>query len=652
MCGFAGTLGSPRPHDVARDEVRRMARTLAHRGPDDEGDWVDPRGQLAFGFRRLAIIDLTAEGHQPMSSADGRYTVVFNGEIYNFLQLRKELIALGCRFRGRSDTEVLLAAISSWGVEQTLPRLSGMFAIALWDGRERALHLVRDRLGKKPLYYGWQGGTLLFGSELKALRAHPNFNAAVDRDALASYMRFCYVPAPRSIYSGIRKLPPACWLTVSADQREFSPTPSLYWDAVEVARVGQRDPLRLSDEDAANELERLLSDAVRLRSIADVPLGAFLSGGIDSSTIVALMQAQGSRTRTFTIGFTEGEYDESKYGAAVAKHLDCDHTELLVTPDEARAVIPRLPALYDEPFADSSQIPTFLVSQLARRAVTVALSGDGGDELFAGYYRYIAGTKLAASLDVVPKPLLHGASTLLSRISPASWDRVGRWLDRVLSRQRRGLVTGNRVHKLASVLETAGLDAMYARLISTWPDPAQLLVQGGEPRGALPELGDLSFLSNPAQKMMLIDLVSYLPDDILTKVDRASMGASLEVRAPFLDQNVVDFAWRLPLAQKIRGGVGKWLVRRILERHVPGSLFARPKQGFAIPIDAWLRGPLRGWAEDLLSQERLGREGFFEPGPIREAWKQHLSGVSNRQAQLWTVLMFQSWLEAQRIGAA
>ncbi len=648
MCGFAGVMGTPRPRDVAREEVRRMARTLQHRGPDDEGDWTDPRGDLAFGFRRLAILDLTAEGHQPMTSAGGRYTLVFNGEIYNFQLLRAELESLGCAFRGHSDTEVLLAAFDTWGVGPTLPRLDGMFAIAVWDGRERELHLVRDRLGKKPLYYGWKGGQLLFGSELKALRAHPAFDGQVDRDALASYLRFCYVPSPRSIYTGISKLPPASWLTVRPG-RPGETRPQPFWNAVEMARAGVRDPLVLSDEEAADHLERILGDAVRMRMVADVPVGAFLSGGIDSSIVVAVMKALGCRARTFTIGFTEGEYDESNFASAVARHLGCEHTELLVTPEEARSVIPRLPTLYDEPFADSSQVPTFLVSQLARRAVTVALSGDGGDELFGGYHRYLAGAKLASTLEAVPRVLRRGSARLLSKVPPASWDRAGRLLDRVLSSKRRGLLTGNRVHKLASVLETAGLDALYASLVSTWSDPTQLLLQGQEPAHVLPELGDLSFLS-PTQKMMLIDLVSYLPDDILAKVDRASMGASLEVRAPFLAQTIVDFAWRLPVSQKIRAGQGKWLVRKVLDRHVPRKLVDRPKQGFAVPIDAWLRGPLRDWAETLLSEDRLRREGFFEPGRIREAWEQHLSGAANRQTQLWTVLMFQAWMEAQQGG--
>jgi asparagine synthase (glutamine-hydrolysing) len=625
-----------------------MASTLVHRGPDDEGSWADPRGEVAFGFRRLSILDLTPEGHQPMTSEDGRYTVAFNGEIYDFAALRAELGAHGHRFRGRSDTEVLLAAVVQWGLAAALPRLWGMFAFALWDASERALHLVRDRLGKKPLYFGWQGRTLLFGSELKALRAHPDFSAPVDRDALASYLRFCYVPAPRSIHAGIHKLPAAGWATLRSDRPGEIPVPRRYWDAASIARAGEEEPTRLPDAHAARALEELLADAVRLRCVADVPLGAFLSGGIDSSTVVALMQAQSSRkVRTFTIGFGLAEYDESADARAVARHLGTDHTELQVTPDEARAVIPALPALYDEPFADASQIPTFLVSRLARGQVTVALSGDGGDELFGGYHRYVTGTRLWSLVGKIPRPLRRGAVLGIQAVPPGAWDRVGALADRALPRSRRGLITGNRVHKLATVVGVSDLEAMYLRLVSTWPEPASLLLRGGEPEGPLPWARGAPALAAPAHRMMLLDLLGYLPDDILVKVDRASMGVSLEARAPLLDHRVAEFAWRLPLSQKIRGREGKWLLRRVLERHVPRALFERTKRGFGIPIDAWLRGPLRGWAQDLLSEERLRREGFFEPAPVQHALRQHLEGTHNRQFQLWAVLMFQAWRDAQ-----
>ena len=627
-----------------------MAATLAHRGPDDAGCWSNPEGTVGLGSRRLAIIDLSPEGHQPMSSADGRYTVAYNGEIYNFGAIREELIAAGCAFRGHSDTEVMLAALSSWGIEAAIPRFWGMFAFAVWDAKERMLHLVRDRLGKKPLYYGWQDGTLLFGSELKALRAHPSFGAAVDRDALAAYLRFCYVPAPRSIHVGIMKLPPATWITFRPDRPGELPEPQRYWDPVAIAGAGQRDRSTLDDEDATSELEMLLSDAVRLRMISDVPLGAFLSGGIDSSAVVALMQTQSSRrVQTFTIGYDSSEYDESAQAAGVAAHLGTDHTALRVTPQEMRAVIPRLPDLYDEPFADASQIPTYLVSELARRTVTVALSGDGGDEVFGGYNRYVTGMRTWKRLSRIPRPARHRAARLMEGISPRVWDRAGAIADRVLPASNRGLVTGNRMHKLASVLGLDSVDALYTRLVSTWPLPARLVLGGAEP--PLPWTALRSAVVDPAERMMLFDLMGYLPDDILTKVDRASMGASLEARAPLLDHRVVEFAWRLPLEQRIRRGESKWILRRILDRHVPRALVDRPKAGFGVPIDAWLRGPLRPWAMDLLSEARLAREGYFDPKPIVAALRDHLDGRRNLHHQLWVILMFEAWLDRQERAA-
>jgi asparagine synthase (glutamine-hydrolysing) len=624
-----------------------MAATLVHRGPDDFGCWADPKGEAAFGFQRLSIVDLSREGHQPMTSADGRYTIVFNGEIYNFAALRQDLEAAGYPFRGRSDTEVLLASIARWGIENAVPRLCGMFAFGVWDGHQRLLHLVRDRLGKKPLYYGWQGRSFVFGSELKALRAHPDFRAPIDRDALTSYLRFCYVPAPRSIFQDIHKLPPASWVTVHPERAEAMPDPRRYWNPVTIALAGQEDPLRLSDEDATSELEEILADAVRLRSIADVPLGAFLSGGIDSSAVIALLQAQSERrVSTFTLGFDASGYDESAQAKIVARHLGTDHTELRVTPEETRAVIPRLAELYDEPFADSSQIPTFLVSQLARRRVTVALSGDGGDEIFGGYNRYVAGIRLWQHLDRVPLPIRRGAAGAAEAMPPRVWDRTGAVADRFLPTRRRGLISGNTVHKLATLLELRTLDEMYTRLVSTWADPGSLVRGGREPE--LPWRAVRAEFPDPAHRMMLFDLLGYLPDDILAKVDRASMGVSLEVRAPLLDHRVVEFAWRLPLHQKIRRGESKWLLRRVLERHVPTSMIDRPKHGFGIPIDAWLRGPLRQWAEDLLSEQKLQREGYFDPTPVRSALRDHLQGRKNRQYELWAVLMFQSWLDQQQ----
>ena len=644
MCGIAGLLDRPGDPAERRVMVARMATTLEHRGPDDAGDWADDRGEAALGFRRLSIIDLSPEGHQPMRSSDGRYVAVFNGEIYNFRALRDELAAGGCIFRGGSDTEVMLAAVSRWGMEVAIPRLWGMFALAIWDDHERELTLVRDRLGKKPIYYGWQGETFLFGSELKALRAHPAFRAQIDRPALASFLRYSYVPAPGSIHTGICKVPAGSRIVVRPDHPGEVVDMGRFWDPVSVAKAGRANPLRLSDDGATTALEALLLDAVQLRSYADVPLGAFLSGGIDSSTIVAIMQAQSQlRVRTFTIGFTAAEYDESSDARAVAAHLGTDHTELRVTPEETRAIIPRLPALYDEPFADASQIPTFLISELARASVTVALSGDGGDEVFGGYNRYVSGMRAWSRLSRVPIVARRGCAHLLEAVSPARWDRAGGAADLLLPRSLRGLVTGNRIQKIAGVLDAERVDDLYLRLVSTWGNPGSIVKGGDESPAQLPATA--GGLEDPAARMMLADMLGYLPDDILVKVDRASMGASLEVRAPLLDHRLVEFAWRLPLDQKIRGGQGKWLLRRVLARHVPSRITDRPKQGFGVPIDAWLRGPLSGWAQDLLSADRLAREGFLEPAIVQAALDDHLSGRRNLQHQLWNILMFEAWLD-------
>ena len=648
MCGFAGFLGPPSGRESSLVAVRAMARTLIHRGPDDEGAWVDAQGRVGFGFRRLSILDLTQEGHQPMVSSDGRYALVMNGEVYNFLSLRAELELLGHRFRGRSDTEVVLAAVSAWGIAATLPRLSGMFACAIWDERLQKLHLVRDQLGKKPLYYGWQGNTLLFGSELKALRAHPLFAAQVDRDALAAYLRYSYIPAPLSIYQGINKLPPASWVTLSPDQPGTTPAPVAFWEPVQMVVAGRRAPPVLDEKETLDRLDVLLRDAVRLRMVADVPLGAFLSGGIDSSLVVALMQAQSTRpVRTFTIGYGEKEYDETPYARAVAEHLGTDHSELRVTSEDALSVVPRLPFLYDEPFADASQIPTALVSVLARRSVTVALSGDGGDELFGGYNRYVIGSRLLPWLGRAPVALRRKLAALLTSTAPASWARLAAGFDAVAPRALRGLLSGNRIHKLAGVLSVGSADELYDRLVSCWPNPGEIVLGNSrESRKSDPTPASL----NATERMMLRDLLTYLPDDILVKVDRASMAVGLEVRAPLLDLRVAEFAWSLPLSLKIRGNEGKWLLRRLLDAHLPRVLLERPKQGFGVPIDSWLRGPLRAWAEDLLAEDRLARENYFNPLPIRRAWKEHLSGSRNFQYQLWAILMFQSWLDSVRVS--
>lgn len=650
MCGIAGQLRWPGQATEALlvDECRSMANAITYRGPDDYGFWSNPECGVGLAHRRLSIVDLSPAGHQPMVSASARYVIVFNGEIYNHMDLRRDVEGQGHApvWRGHSDTETLLAAFDAWGVEETLKRCIGMFAIALWDRERHVLTLARDRIGEKPLYYGWLGqgesAVFLFGSELKSLRAHPSFRAPINRNALALYLRHNYIPAPHSIYEGVHKLPPGCMLSVSLDRRE--PQIQSYWSALQVVHDGGESRRQhRSPQEAVDELEVLLKSAVAKQMVADVPLGAFLSGGIDSSAIVALMQAQSSRpVKTFTIGFHEAGYNEAEHAKAVAKHLGTDHTELYVTPQEAMAVIPRLPAIYDEPFADSSQIPTFLVSNLARQHVTVSLSGDAGDELFSGYTRYTVATNVWRKLSRIPVPLRKVAAGSITALSPETWSTLAGWLPSPRFKQR----FGDKLHKGAGVLGSTSIDGLYHGLVSHWHDPAQLVVGGHEPPTLLtagrPELDGLEAV----ERMMALDLLTYLPDDILTKVDRAAMAVSLESRVPMLDHRVVEFAWRLPQSLKQRDGVGKWVLRQVLYRHVPQALIDRPKMGFGVPIDTWLRGPLRDWAEALLDESRLRREGYFRPEQIRQKWLEHLDGSRNWAYHLWDVLMFQSWQES------
>jgi asparagine synthase (glutamine-hydrolysing) len=646
MCGISGYLShnSYRNSEDMRALLQRMGRAIIARGPDDAGEWWDSDSGIGLSHRRLSVLDLSPAGNQPMESVGNRFVLIFNGEIYNHLELRSTLENedRAPTWRGRSDTETLLAGFAAWGVEKTVGHADGMFAFALWDRDEQVLTLGRDRLGEKPLFYGWQRGCFLFGSELKALRAHPAFEGGIDRGALALYMRHNCIPAPYSIHPGVRKLPPAGLLRVSLDKPE--PQISTYWSAVSATKLA--GSFQGSAEDAVQALETVLSKAIRQQMVADVPLGAFLSGGVDSSAVVALMQAQSTRpVKTFSVGFHEAAFDEAQYAKAVAHHLGTDHEDLYVTGGQAMEVIPHLPRLYDEPFADSSQIPTFLVAQLARRHVTVSLSGDAGDELFCGYNRYVMTKRLWRNVNTMPGPLRHLLARCLLKIRPDTWNRLSAPVKGLLPAHLRHANVGDKLHKLAGVLEIDDSSALYRRLVSHWHDPASIVLGSAEPGTLLQTTGPALAHLSEIERMMALDLVTYLPDDNLVKVDRAAMGNSLESRVPMLDRQVVEFAWSLPQHYKLRNGVTKWVLREVLYRYVPRKLIERPKMGFGIPIERWLRGPLRDWAESLLAEPRLRREGFFDPVPIRQKWAEHLSGRRNWQYHLWDVLMFQAWLE-------
>ena len=648
MCGIAGLL-RPGGGDESQLSVtaRLMTDALAYRGPDAAGYWTHAPAGIAFGHRRLSVLDLSQAGHQPMHSDCGRFTVTFNGEIYNHFDIRAELEAAGIapNWRGHSDTETLLCAVRYWGVEVALQRFSGMFALALWDERERTLTLARDRFGEKPLFYGWSGRDLVFASELKALATHPAWSPSLDRNALTSFMRYAYVPTPSTIWTGIRKLPSASCVTFAADISPGAmPAPKSYWSLRETVIAAQEK--RIADEqEAVAELQRLLSIAIKRQCLSDVPLGAFLSGGIDSSTIVALMQAQMSRpVRTFTIGFREDAFDEASEARKVASHLGTSHTELYVDPRMAMDVIPKLPTMYDEPFADSSQIPTHLVSVLARQHVTVALSGDAGDELFGGYNRHVWGDGLNARFSAMPAALRHALGIFLRAISPEPVGKIARLAAPILPARFNVRRAGDQMAKLARIAGSTSLDDMYRELCSVDNDPAQTVLQGEEGVTWLAEEMDrMKVELDPLDRMTLADSLSYLTDDIWQKVDRAAMAVALETRVPFLDQDVVEFAARIPPGMKVRDGRGKWLVRQVLYQHVPQNLVDRPKTGFGIPIDDWLRGPLKSWASDLLSPARLRAQNLFNASRVTARMAEHISGRHNHGYWLWNVLMAQAW---------
>ena len=655
MCGITGIFGNLREEEFD-NSIHEMSATLNHRGPDDAGTWINEESGIAFGHQRLSIIDLSPAGHQPMVSPCGRFTTVFNGEIYNHLQLRDKLNTSANKqsWKGHSDTETLVTAFSQWGIEKTLQQLVGMFAIAVWDFKEKRLFLIRDRFGEKPLYYGWSNGVFLFGSELKALQKYKRFSNQIDRGALSLYMKYMYVPTPYSIFRDIYKLEPGCILQI--DKGTKPPTLPLFapfraqginiaqWYSISnMAQAGQKN-LITDQNDAVDLLEKTLLESVRLQLISDVPLGAFLSGGIDSSVITALMQKVcKDPVKTFTIGFEESSFNEAIYAKEVSRHLGTEHHELYVTSSDAFKVIPHLPTLYDEPFADSSQIPTYLVSKLARESVTVSLSGDAGDELFGGYNRYLWGSRVWNKVRWMPLIVRQTLGVAINKISVNTWDSIGN----SLPNSSRVSLMGDKAHRMAHRLKNVkSLDDVYHSLVTEGYKEDGLVVN--DKAALITKLDNNDIVSGIVDfehRMMLLDSLTYLPDDILTKVDRAAMGVSLETRIPFLDYRVAELAWRLPLDTKINNGETKWPIRQVLYKYVPKELIERPKAGFAIPVGQWIRGPLREWAADLLNEERIRREGYFNPELVQQLWQQHLSGKYDWTPRLWAILMFQAWLD-------
>ena len=638
MCGISGYLETAGRDCDHRSRLAAMSSPLRHRGPDDSGIWFDAEAGIGLAHRRLAILDLSPQGRQPMVSPQGRHVISYNGEVYNFLELGRELGSLGHVFRGGSDTEVLLAAIEQWGIAQALSKFKGMFAFALWDRQERVLTLARDRIGEKPLYYAVTGGAFLFGSELKALRGHPAWRGGIDPEALQALFRYTYIPAPHTIHPDVRKLEPGTFLQVHNREGCLRQSSHTYWSVVDAAIRGGRKRGSGSETEVSDELEKLLSGVLQRQMLADVPLGAFLSGGVDSSAIVALMQAQSSRKiKTFCIGFHEQRFNEAPYAKSVARHLGTEHTEFYLTEQDALDLVPELPAIYDEPFADSSQIPTCLLTRLARGSVTVALSGDGGDELFFGYDRYRMVQSFWQKLSLAPKPLRQALSALLRRQS------------RLLEAAPIRAVSagGHRLTRFAELFASETMHSLNEKMTGydSW---AEDLVAFDSPARSDFTRGLWDRFPDGPMHMMLLDLLRYLPDDILVKVDRAAMASSLETRVPFLDHSLIEYLFRLPFGMKYRGGSTKHLLREVLYRHVPKELIERPKMGFGVPIEIWLRGPLRDWGESLLSERALSESGLLNPAPIRRKWLEHQSGQCNWRYRLWPVLMFQSWLQAHR----
>lgn len=660
MCGIIGIL--EKPSNSLSHTIGEMTKSLKHRGPDDSGTWTDEKLGIALGHTRLSIVDLSQEGHQPKASKNGRYVMSYNGEVYNFKTIRKELENLNVHFSGTGDTEVMLEAFETWGIENAIKKFVGMFAFALWDKKENKLILARDRLGIKPLYFGWAKNSFLFASELKAFLFHPQFSREINRDVLTLYLRFGNFPAPYSIYQNVYKLLPGTILEIPlsalSNPNNFSADPEnqtclykpkKYWNSQQIAMDAVHHLFQGTEEEAAGELERLLDESIQLRMIADVPLGAFLSGGVDSSTVVAFMQKNSLRpVKTFTIGFSESDYNEAVHAKQIASHLKTDHTELYLSSQEAMDVIPLLPHQYDEPFSDSSQIPTYLVSKLARQHVTVSLSGDGGDELFGGYTRHHTAKKISWILNRIPFPLRKFLSSSIHLAGADQWSKVYNMLRPILPSSLKVSQPSSKISKLATLLKEKNASEVYKSLVSHWGNPTQIVLNATEPPSLTSRHENLLESWNFTQWIMYLDAISYLPDDLLTKVDRASMAVSLEARVPLIDHRLVEFAWRLPLEMKIKNGKGKKILRKVLYKYVPQELIERPKMGFSIPLGDWLRNGLRDWAESLLNPEKLKNQGFFDPAPIRKKWEEHLSKKQNWEHQLWDILMFGAWYESQK----